>query len=161
MKRLLYIYLPAILLIAGCSKKTTPSKSTQKKEPPVTVILPPAQVSPVPPVPPVVDSADTEVSTAASPMIVIDGDGKIITSKDKLPASIASKANYRIIARSFTPVQKKNLIYRFKMVPPKVLYVPEEYVSKSAKGKYCVYRKKFWYWQKSDGLFYLDETYYK
>lgn len=61
----------------------------------------------------------------------------------------------------FHTCTKKNLVYRYKMIPPKVLYVPEGYVSKSARGKYIIYRKKFWYWQQADGLFHLDPTYYQ
>ena len=93
--------------------------------------------------------------------ILVDETGKIITSRSKLPAEIASKVDYKKITRSFTPDQRQNLIYRFKMVPPRVLFVPEKLASKSAKGTYCIYKKKFWYWKKEDGLFYLDETYYQ
>ena len=94
-------------------------------------------------------------------MIVIDEKGQIITSRDNLPDNIASKVDYKKITRSFTPAQRQNLIYRFKMVPPRVLFVPDKLVSKTARGYYCVYKKKFWYWKKEDGLFYLDETYYQ
>jgi predicted metal-dependent phosphoesterase TrpH len=94
-------------------------------------------------------------------MIVINESGKVITSRDKLPAEIATKVDYSKISRSFTPAQRQNLIYRFKMVPPRVLYVPEQLTSKTARGTYVVYKKKFWYWKKEDGLFHLDETYYQ
>ena len=94
-------------------------------------------------------------------MIVIDETGKIITSRDQLPDEIALKVDFKKITRSFTPAQRQNLIYRFKMVPPRVLFVPEQMASKTAKGYYCVYKKKFWYWKKEDGLYYLDETYYQ
>ncbi|GAC1440387.1 MAG: hypothetical protein NVSMB63_06730 [Sediminibacterium sp.] len=104
--------------------------------------------------------ATTTTKSLAGPMIIVDGSGTVITPKDKLPPAIASKTNYASLARSYTPDQKKNLIFRFKMLPPKVLYVPEALTKKSAKGYYCIYRKKFWYWRKADGLFYLDETYY-
>ena len=93
-------------------------------------------------------------------MIVIDGMGNVITPKEKLPEAIAAKADYRVLSRAFTPNQRTNLIYRYKIVPPRILFVPESYIKTSARGKYIVYRKKFWYWQKEDGLFYLDETYY-
>jgi hypothetical protein len=41
-----------------------------------------------------------------------------------------------------------------------VLNVPESLAKTNAKGTYYVYKKKFWYWKKGDGYFYLDETYY-
>ncbi len=94
-------------------------------------------------------------------MVVIDEKGSIITSRDNLPDEIAAKVNYKQIARSFTPAQRTNLIYRFKMVPPRVLFVPKELAQHSTKGYYCIYKKKFWYWKKEDGLFYLDDTYYQ
>ena len=159
MRKLSLLPVVAVLILAGCSRKTHPSGN---KLPP-TVIVPPKPVSPVPNNPPMpVDSAATPApATMGSPMIVVDGSGNIVTWKDKLPPDIAAKLNYSKLARSFTPDQKKNLVYRFKMIPPKVLYVPDGYVSKSARGKYIIYRTKFWYWQKADGLFHLDETYYR
>lgn len=94
-------------------------------------------------------------------MIVIDEGGHVITTKDKLPDEIAAKVDYRKITRAFTPDQRQNLIYRFKMVPPRVIFVPDNLSRTSAKGTYCVFKKKFWYWKKEDGLFHLDETYYQ
>lgn len=147
--------------LASCGKKTHPAASApvsgkasplapDKKEFPVTppsagntVITPPAE------------------KTFTNPMIVIDEGGNVVTSRDRLPDDIAGKVDYRKITRAFTPDQRKNLIYRFKMVPPRVIYIPEALSRTSAKGTYCVFRKKFWYWKKQDGLFYLDETYYQ
>lgn len=94
-------------------------------------------------------------------MIVIDEKGKVITTRDKLPPDFTGRVDYAKISRGFTPAQRQNLIYRFKMVPPRVLFVPDQLASRSAKGTYVVYRKKFWYWKKEDGLFHLDETYYQ
>ncbi|OIR08380.1 hypothetical protein GALL_95480 [mine drainage metagenome] len=94
-------------------------------------------------------------------MIVIDGYGRILTPQSKLPSNTGIKADYSKLARSFTPNQLTNLKYRYHTVPPRVLYVPDIYTLKSLRGIYCVYKKKFWYWKKEDGLFYLDETYYK
>ena len=139
MKKKWLILCIALSVLASCSKKTHPANSNSSKTPlppPVAIITP-------------------------APMIVIDEKGEIITSRDKLPAEIASKVDYKKITRSFTPAQRQNLIYRFKMVPPRVLFVPENLASKSARGTYVVYKKKFWYWRKDDGLFHLDETYYQ
>lgn len=160
MKRVFGLLLAASLLLASCSKKTRPTVST-----------PPAktqQVHPAIPNNPITDTPATTVpetappaTAALAPMIVIDEKGNVITSRDKLPADIAPKVNYEKITRGYTPAQRQNLIYRFKIVPPRVLYVPDQYSSKNAKGTYVVYKKKFWYWKKADGLFHLDETYYQ
>lgn len=157
MKRIVLCVSVVLMVLTSCSKKTHPSVERSSKgrdipvEPPVKTetTVPPVVVTPAPPV------------ILSSPMIVIDGTGKIISSRDKLPAEIAAKVDYNAIARSYTPAQKQNLIFRFKMLPPRVLLIPDRFVSKSARGYYCVYKKKFWYWKKEDGLFHLDETYYQ
>lgn len=151
MKKLPGLLLLLCLVFASCSKKHHPSRtgsprerndSRNAPEPPVSGNYPPAP----PPAP--------------SPLIVIDESGRVITSRDRLPSSVAAKVDYGKISRSYTPAQRQNLIYRFKLVPPRVLYVPEQLWSKSAKGTYIVYKKKFYYWKKEDGLFHIDETYY-
>ena len=161
MKRVFGLLLAGSLLLASCSKKTRPTKS----EPPPrttsnsTVITEPVTTTPVTETPP----AEIPPATAAvmAPMIVIDEKGGVVTPREKLPVELASKVNYTKISRSYTPAQRQNLITRFKIVPPRVLYVPDQLASKSAKGTYVVYRKKFWYWKKEDGLFHIDETYYQ
>ncbi len=157
MKRIVLCISVVLVVLTSCSKKAHPSvdRSTKSREVPIETpgktetTVPPAAVTPAPSV------------TLSNPLIVIDGTGQIISSRDKLPAEIAAKVDYNAIARSFTPAQKQNLIFRFKMLPPRVLLIPDRFVSKSARGYYCVYKKKFWYWRKDDGLFYLDETYYQ
>lgn len=169
MKQLVLILTALALLIMGCGKKTIPTRETTANT--KTGADKPVTVKPAtPPRDPgtdktVKDSSTIETekkeSAILSPLIVIDGMGKILTPKHQLPAHIAAKADYGSLARAFTPNQRTNLVYRYKMIPPRVLFVPESFIQTSAKGKYIVYRKKFWYWQKQDGLFYLDETYYK
>lgn len=122
----------ALFLIVSCHKKTIPTKTEEVK-----------------------------VAPKRMPLVVIDGLGRVITSKSNLPSDEGIKADYSKLERSFTPEQKANLMARHKMIPPRVLYVPKEYSKTSLKGEYCVYKKKFWYWKKNDGLFYLDEVYYK
>ncbi len=152
-----------VVLVAACNRKIIPSKTSKNKAPAPGAALPGKPVTPNAPVPPAATDSPAVINPAilGSPLIVIDGSGNIVTSKDKLPSDIATKVHLSSLARSFTPAQKKNLVYRFKMIPPKVLYVPEGYVSKSVRGKYIIYRKKFWYWQQADGLFHLDPTYYQ
>lgn len=162
MKRVFGLLLGTAMLLASCSRKTQPAVSTpvKKADKPVVTTLPP----PVTETPPVIVADSTEEAPAATaalaPMIVIDEKGKVITSKDKLPVEVASKVNYPKISRGYTPAQRQNLIFRFKMVPPRVLFVPDNLATKNAKGTYVIYRKKFWYWKKEDGLFHIDDTYY-
>lgn len=139
MKNTLLILLAgSLIVVAGCHKKTIPTKT----EPEVTEV--PASAPP---------------PTAA--LIVIDGYGKVLTPKDQLPHEAGLNPNYGLIARSFTPKEIANLKARYKTVPPKVLYVPDSYTKKTSRGTYAVYKKKFWYWKKEDGLFHLDKTYYE
>lgn len=166
MNKLVSFAVAGLLVLSACSKKTTPAATTKARKPePVTQ---PVQKNKEPET---VVVSDTPVTTPASdaaaapvfnsPLIVIDESGKIVTPGDKLPEDIAPKVDYKKIAKGFSPEQRKNLIYRFKMVPPKVLFVPADMASKSARGTYVIYKKKFYYWKKEDGLFHLDETYYQ
>ncbi|MBA4196061.1 MAG: hypothetical protein C0459_00775 [Chitinophaga sp.] len=161
MKQFVVVFITLLTFIA-CSKKTKPVKAVNKNntihnntadsKAPNTATNTTNDI---------VATNNTTTAPMPTPMVVVDGSGRIITPKSKLPDSIAAKTDYSKLNRSFTPNEKTNLMYRFKLIPPKVLYVPDVYVKKSLKGEYCVYKQKFWYWKKADGLFYLDETYYK
>ena len=151
-----------LLAFVACHRKTVPTKTEN-----VTVIKPNKKVNTPPPPKPITETkpdsaASTPVVTTPPPsaMIVIDGYGNVLTPEEKLPDSTI-KADYSKIARAFTPQQIANLKARYSTVPPKVLYVPDVYARKTYRGTYAVYKKKFWYWKKEDGLFYLDEIYYK
>lgn len=164
---LMLLFFPLIWI--SCSRKTIPPATTKaipykpfiKKQEPVepgkVILLPeePKKVTETPVPAPAKKMAFTQ------PMIVIDDRGEIVTPRDQLPADIAAKVDFKSITRAYTPDQRQNLIYRFKLIPPKVLFVPDELSTKSARGEYCIYKKKFYYWKKDDGLFYLDETYYR
>jgi hypothetical protein len=166
MKQPIWILAACTLLIMSCGRKTVPAKTTDIRTTNSPAVKAPEHknvtVTPVP-VNEEKGKTDTkkEIKEELLPMVVIDGMGNIITPKEKLPEEIAAKADYRILSRAFTPNQRTNLVYRYKIVPPRILFVPESYIKTTSRGKYVVYRKKFWYWQKEDGLFYLDETYYK
>ena len=135
------------LLVIGCSKKTVPNKTTSTNaDKEAATEMPP--------------TATTRIANVNA-MIVIDANGRIITPLAKLPIDENLKPDYTKIARAFTPAQKANLNLRYKMLLPKIIYVPDIYAMKSLKGTYSIYKKKFWYWKQADGLFYLDETYYK
>lgn len=156
----------SVFLFISCSRKSVPSKSTgstgvitnsnTQVTNSTTSVAPPTTSASAP------APATTSTSTSsAKAMIVVDGNGRVLTPQEKLPQEANLKPDYTSLARGFTPEQKANLMYRFKTIPPRILYVSDAYTSKSLRGTYCVYKKKFWYWKKQDGLFYLDETYYK
>lgn len=150
----------SFLLLVACHRKTVPAKNVNivtRPDTAATAITKPIDTAAV-----TIDTVTAITETPAPPpaaMIVIDGYGKIRTPQTKLPDQNI-KPDYAKIARAFTPQQLANLKQRYNMIPPKVLYVPDQYTIKSLRGTYCVYKKKFWYWKKEDGLFYLDETYY-
>jgi hypothetical protein len=100
------------------------------------------------------------LSSAARVMVVADGYGKLITPQQNIPQDAGVSYNNLQLSKGFTTQQRANLQARYKTVPPRVLYVPQQYTSTSGKGSYYIYKKKFWYWKKPDGLFYLDEKYY-
>lgn len=152
-----------LLFFVACTRKTYPPKPTviHHQAAPAGISGTPAVTSSI--VSPNVTNTPTVIPpvTSYTAKVVIDGYGKILTPQDKLPPDENIKPDYTKLARSFTPAELTNLRYRYHIVPPRVLYIPQQYILHSQKGNYCVYKKKFWYWQKEDGLFYLDETYYK
>ncbi len=137
MKNLLVIC-SCLFLAAACHKKSVP----EKVEDPKPVVVP-------------------KPAAAPTVMVVSDGSGKIYTPQSKLPKGENLKPDYLQLSRGFTPQQKANLTARFGSVPPRVLYVNPKLHEKSQRGTYYIYKKQLWYWKKSDGLFYLDEQYYK
>jgi hypothetical protein len=164
MKRVLCFSLVLAVMLVSCSRKlhrpaskapVIQGSKDSKTDKPVVVVIPeePKTVAPVP--------VPREVTAFSEPLTVIDASGNIITSRSKLPPVIGAKVDYRRIARSFTPGQQKNLIYRFQLLPPRVLYVPDNLASTSVRGTYIIFKKKFWYWKEADGLFHLDKTYYQ
>ncbi|MEO7532022.1 MAG: hypothetical protein ABIS69_11440 [Sediminibacterium sp.] len=159
--------LVALLTLASCSKKTHPAVTKTNRTQNSTISNTRKNKEPETPaiteVPPAGSNVMSEPAAPlfTTPLIVIDEAGKVITPKDKLPIDLGEKVDYKKITRAFSLEQRKNLIYRFKMVPPRVLFVPDNLASKSARGTYVIYKKKFWYWRKDDGLFHLDETYYQ
>jgi hypothetical protein len=135
------IALVALVLIAftACHRSVSPAKPADSSTP----------------------TGSTEVKTPPveeGPTVVVNGDGKVVNS------SVNTKSGAKVYpvtsARSFTPNQQKNLMYRYKTVPPRVLNVPDKLARKNARGSYYVYKNKFWYWKQADGFYYLDENYY-
>jgi hypothetical protein len=162
MKKSLWTLCTGLLFFAACTSKTYPSKPVAVHTSPSPVRIPNTIIATPVTTPNVISNPVPAVSSVTSTAkIIVDGYGKILTPQDKLPQDENIKPDYTKLARSFTPGELTNLRYRYHTVPPRVLYIPRRYIIQSQKGNYCVYKKKFWYWQKADGLFYLDETYYK
>lgn len=93
-------------------------------------------------------------------MVVADSYGRLITPESDLPQAANIQYNNLQLSRGLTVQQRANLQARYNEVPPRVLYIPEQLELNSLKGKYYIYKKKFWYWKMKDGLFYLDQKYY-
>jgi len=125
-----------LLFAVACNRKSAPSKPTHSAT----------------------ESGSASKTAESAPTVVVNGDGKVVNSTVKTTSG--SKVYPVTSATSFMSNQKKNLVLRFKTVPPKVLHVPEGLSQKNSKGSYYVYKKKFWYWKASDGYYYLDENYY-
>lgn len=137
MKKILSFGFAALIIFTGCHRHTVPATSANTATP-----------------------NSTTVSVYTSPVIIVDAHGNIVASANDLPPT-ADKSILNIEnARAYTPEQTKNLAYRYKYVPPKILFVPDALTKTSNRGTYYVYKTKFWYWKKTNGYFYLDETYY-
>jgi len=164
MKRVLTpVFVFAVLLIS-CSRKTTPPAASGKTAPGSantsdaknnsnsnpnsndhTDGLP---VSPAAPVP------------EDKPIVIVDSKGRILVTPDKLPDGVSKDMEALKASRAFTPAQVQNLAFRYKYIPPRIIYVPDQLMKTNPKGSYYIFRQKFWYWKKPDGFFYLDENYY-
>lgn len=99
-------------------------------------------------------------NTTATIMVVADSYGRLITPESNLPQGVPVQYNSLKLSRGLTVQQRANLQARYNTVPPRVLYIPEQLELNSLKGKYYIYRNKFWYWKMKDGFFYLDQKYY-
>ncbi|HEY2727783.1 MAG TPA: hypothetical protein VGI61_11455 [Parafilimonas sp.] len=146
----------SFIFFISCSRKTVPSKpnyslNNEKNNTQATIDSSMANAT-------VADSATATSANAI--MIVADGYGRLLTSQQSLPQNAGVQYNSLQLSKGFTPQQRANLQARYHTVPPRVLYVPQQLSASSFKGSYYIYKKKFWYWKKSDGLYYLDQKYY-
>ena len=153
-------------MLFACSRKTIPSKTNNvtivngnnnSNNPAINNELPSTS-----------DSAETEAADSSAAinnsalafMVISNGYGKIITPQDSLPANASVQFDKFQLSKGFSAQELSNLKARYKTIPPRVLYVNPQNEQKSARGTFYVLGKKFWYWKKKDGLFYLDEKYY-
>lgn len=154
MKKLL-VLISCTCVFFSCSKKTVPSKTISGKTDTVSTSNNPAPI--------INDSVTTDsaaIPSSVSVMVIADGYGRLITPQQNLPQDAGVKYNNLQLSKGFTTQQRANLQARYKTIPPRVLFVPQQYSLSSLKGNYYIYKNKFWYWKKTDGLFYLDEKYY-
>ena len=136
MRYLLCCVVVMSLIISSCHRKSVPESSTTEETKPVAPVY-------------------------TRPIIIVDARGNFAVTEATLPAEASKEILNPANARAYTPAQTKTLAYRFGKVPPRILYVPASLQKKSARGTYYVLDKKFWYWRKSNGYFYIDENYFK
>jgi len=163
MKNFLFLVFSCFLFFS-CSHKTIPAKTSN-----VTVVTGnnstasnsinnnnnnPAEVT-------ATDTASVVNNNSAMAFLVVtNAYGKIVTGQDELPQNADVHFDAFQLSKGFSAQQLSNLKARYKTIPPRILYVNPQNEQRSARGTYYVLGKKFWYWKKKDGLFYLDEKYY-
>ena len=148
MKFCLYSLLLVLVIASSCHRKSVPSGSRNNGE--VTPLLNSSEAAGMPVAP-----------AFEKPVIIVDARGNFAVTETTLPPNASKEILNPANARAYTPAQTKTLAYRFGKVPPRILYVPSSLSKKSAKGTFYVLDKKFWYWKKSNGYFYIDENYFK
>jgi hypothetical protein len=134
-KALLIVF--AVLILISCHRHTAPATTTTNTP-----------------------SNPASTGLYNKPIIIVDAHGNIVATATDLPPNADKTILNPENARAYTPEQTKKLAYRFKYIPPKILYVPASLSKTINRGTYYVYKNKFWYWKKPNGYYYLDETYY-
>ncbi len=151
MKSWLYSLLFLLCIASACHRKTVASSSRDESVKPLLSETEAAAG----------ESSATAPVLATRAIIIVDSRGDFAVTDSTLPAGASKDILNPANARAYTPAQTKTLAYRFGKVPPRILYVPTSLAKKSAKGTYYVLEKKFWYWKKSNGYFYIDDNYFK
>ena len=162
MKKIVIAFL--IILAAACSKKSVPSKTTNATVISGSNTLANNNNSAV--ITPDSSSSANNAGNSSSVnninafIIITDGYGKIINQQQVLPENANVNFDEFQLSKGFSAQQLINLKTRYKIIPPRVLYVNPQNQQSSARGTFYVLGKKFWYWKKKDGFFHLDEKYY-
>ncbi|MFT4202315.1 MAG: hypothetical protein QM610_00235 [Chitinophagaceae bacterium] len=177
MNKIVFWSVATIMFLASCGKKTVPVASNSNSKPNT---LPTSKTNPrvgpkhqkdsVTITVPMNVKGDTAVMTTnneaptntyTKAFTVVDSHGRLLLSPDSIPPDVTPDWIALKNLRAFTPNQAQTMASRFSSVPPRVLYVPANLAKVGRKGTYYIYAKKFWYWKKDDGLFYLDTNYYQ
>jgi len=170
----LFWCLALVLFIVSCGRKTVPVETNANQ----SKVLPPSKTdtrvgkhqkdsvqAATKPMEAKGDTVSIPVTTEPNAytksFTVVDSHGRLLLDPDNMPTDIAPDWIALKNIRAFTPAQAQTMASRFNTVPPRVIYVPAHMAKSGRKGKYYIYSKKFWYWKKSDGLFYLDTNYYQ
>lgn len=158
----IYLLLIVSCCLFACSRKTVPAKTNNativtNNNPPLnnntSVNIDSGKTT-------TADTSATVNNSALAFIVITNGYGKIINGQDALPANANVEFNTFQLSKGFSAQELSNLKARYKTIPPRVLYVNPQNQQQSARGTFYVLGKKFWYWKKKDGLFYLDEKYY-
>lgn len=149
------------LTITACSRKTTPSTSNGNKNVNAQVVYGDKNNNNNPVTPTVPDSATPVPVTSERVLIILDRGGRLTYTNRNVPSYVLAANKSLPSHQPVTPAQRSNMLARHKTTLPQALYVPDTMASKSSKGQYYKYQNKFWYWKKSNGFYYLDETYYQ
>lgn len=170
----LFWSLAIAVCLVSCGRKTVPVASNtngsntlpQSKTDPR--VGPKHQKDSVALAPPVEVKTDTAVATTSNTasvytksFTVVDSHGRLLLDPANSPSDISPDWIALKNLRAFTPNQAQTMASRFNIVPPRVIYVPANLTKTGRKGVYYIYARKFWYWKKDDGLFYLDTNYYQ
>ena len=150
MKYCLFSLLLLLCIASACHRKTAVARSSDDNG--VKPLLTENEAA---------SNASVITPVYTRPVIIVDARGNFAVTDSTLPLNASKDILNPANARAYTPAQTKTLAYRFGKVPPKILYVPSSLAKKSAKGTYYVLDKKFWYWKKSNGYFYIDDNYFK
>ena len=166
MKSFPFLLLVFVMITIGCHRKMHTGTSTTST--PATTNKTTKTPTPTEPVKPLLDSAEaagtvtpTEPTVLPKPIIIVDAHGNFAVSEKDLPPDASKVILSNSNARAYTPAELKTLSVRYKQIPPRILYVPTALQKTNSRGTYYVFAKKYYYWQKSNGYFYLDENYYK
>ena len=165
MKSFSFLVLLFVLISVGCHRKLNPATTTTT----TTTIPNKTAAPPKEPVKPLLDSTEatggvvtpTAPTVVAKPIIIVDAHGNFAVTETDLPPDASKSIMENSNARAYTPAELKTLSVRYKQIPPRILYVPTTLQKTNSRGTYYVFAKKYWYWQKANGYFYLDENYYK
>ncbi|MDX2046011.1 MAG: hypothetical protein SFU87_04450 [Chitinophagaceae bacterium] len=95
------------------------------------------------------------------PVVIVDGDGRVITHPGHLPPGQAKKIYGHKSAKVFAPGQKKKYLKHYGSLPAIVIYLPERMARRESSGRWF-YRNEndFLYWKRTDGYYHLDDRYF-
>src|SRR5207253_1659794 len=136
MKVLSFLLLLFVVMNVGCYRKMHTGTATNKT---TTVPITPTPGEPVKPLLDSTEAAGGMVTPTApvplpKPVIIVDARGNFAVSEKDLPPDASKSILNSANARAYTPAELKTLSYRYKQIPPRILYVPTELQKKNSRG---------------------------